>query len=80
MRIGYRMLGLGFQVVSEVGAGLLLGWLVKWATGWQWAIAVGGLVGIVVGLSTMVRTAWKLNAGLEGGERKGRSPSQGGPS
>lgn len=77
VRIGYRMLGLGFQVVSEVGAGLLLGWLVKWATGWQWAIAVGGLVGIVVGLSTMVRTAWKLNAGLEGSGRKGRPASRG---
>lgn len=78
VRIGYRMLGLGFQVVSEVGAGLLLGWIVKWATGWTWAIAVGGLVGIVVGLSTMVRTAWKLNAGLEGSGRKGRPTSRGG--
>lgn len=74
IRIGYRMLGLGFQVVSEVGAGLLLGWLVKWATGWTWAIAAGGLVGIVVGLSTMVRTAWKLNAGLDRPRGKGTSP------
>lgn len=65
VRIGYRMLGLGFSVVSEVGAGLLLGWLVQWATGWKWAVATGGVVGIVVGMTTLVRSAWKLNAGLD---------------
>lgn len=65
VRIGYRMLGLGFQVVSEVGAGLLLGWLIQWATAWKWSIVVGGSIGIVVGLTTLVRSAWKLNAGMD---------------
>lgn len=78
VRIGYRMLGLGFQVVSEVGAGLLLGWLIQWATGWKWSIAVGGAIGIVVGLTTLVRSAWKLNAGLESRDSPSRRP--GGPS
>lgn len=64
------MLGLGFQVVSEVGAGLLLGWLVEWATGWKWSIAVGGIVGIVIGLTTLVRSAWKLVGGLESNEKR----------
>ena len=80
VRIGYRMLGLGFQVVSEVGAGLLLGWLIQWATGWKWSIAVGGVVGIVVGLTTLVRSAWKMNASLDSARSKPRSPANGGGS
>jgi F0F1-type ATP synthase assembly protein I len=80
VRIGYRMLGLGFQVVSEVGAGLLLGWLLQWATGWKWSIAVGGVVGIVVGLTTLVRSAWKMNASLDNARSKGRPPANGGGS
>lgn len=78
VRIGYRMLGLGFQVVSEVGAGLLLGWLIQWATGWKWSIAVGGMIGIVVGLTTLVRSAWKMNASLDAARSKPRPPSKGG--
>ena len=76
-RIGYRMLGLGFQVVSEVGAGLLGGWLLHWATGWRWGIVVGGAAGIVVGLYTLIRSAWKLNAGLEASERRGKAQARG---
>lgn len=71
------MLGLGFQVVSEVGAGLLGGWLLQWATGWRWGVVVGGAVGIVVGLYTLIRSAWKLNAGLEASERRGRGAASG---
>jgi MFS family permease len=76
-RIGYRMLGLGFQVVSEVGAGLLGGWLLQWATGWRWGVVVGGAAGILVGLYTLIRSAWKLNAGLEASERRGKAQARG---
>lgn len=72
-RVGYRMLGLGFQVVSEVGAGLLGGWLLHWATGWRWGVVVGGAAGIAVGLYTMIRSAWRLNADLEARQRRGKA-------
>lgn len=65
VRVGFRMLGLGFEVMSEVGAGLLAGWLVGRWTGWTWALPVGGIAGIVVGVTTMVREAWRLNAQLD---------------
>jgi MFS family permease len=73
------MLGLGFQVMSEVGAGLLGGWLIARWTGWSWALPIGGIAGIVVGITTMVRQAWKLNAQLDrsAGERTaGRGSSE----
>ena len=28
VRMGYRMMGIGFESVSQVGAGLLIGWLI----------------------------------------------------
>lgn len=65
VRIGYRMLGLGFAVLSEVGAGLLAGWLIARWTGWSWALPIGGIAGIAVGVTTMVRQAWRLNAQLD---------------
>ena len=37
VRMGYRMMGIGFEVVSQVGAGLLLGWL--WD---RWRARLGG--------------------------------------
>ena len=65
VRMGYRMMGIGFEVVSQVGAGLLLGWLWDHWKGGQWGVVVGGAAGVLVGTVSLVKSAWKLNAELD---------------
>ena len=63
--MGYRMMGIGFEVVSQVGAGLLLGWLWdRWKES-HWGVVVGGAAGVLVGTVSLVKSAWKLNAELD---------------
>ena len=66
IRLGWRMAGLGMQVASEVGAGALLGWLVDWRFHTDpWGLVTGGAVGIVVGLTSLLVSAWRLNKELD---------------
>ncbi len=65
VRMGYRMMGVGFEVVSQVGAGLLLGWLWDRWQGGQWGVVVGGSAGVLVGVLSLVKSAWKINAELD---------------
>ena len=65
VRMGFRMMGIGFEAVSQVAAGLLLGWL--WDT-WQGSkngVVIGGAAGVLVGVLSLVKSAWKLNAELD---------------
>lgn len=64
------MAGMGFQVASEVAAGVLLGWLFdRWrgapGMGGNIGVIVGASVGILVGLWSMIRTGIKLNRELD---------------
>ena len=72
--IGWRMAGLAMQTSSEVIAGALLGWVVdRWAgTSPTWLL-VGGIAGIAVGLTTLIRGAMKANREFDDA-RKGRRP------
>ena len=72
--IGWRMAGLGMQTSSEVVAGAGLGWVIdRWAgTSPTWLL-VGGIAGIVVGLSTLIRGAMRANREFEEA-RKDRKP------
>jgi len=75
--MGFRMMGIGFEAVSQVAAGLLLGWLWdKWRGG-QMGVIVGGAAGVLVGVVLLVRSAWKLNAELD---RNAAHRRKGGPS
>lgn len=66
IRIGWRMAGLGFQVASEVAAGALLGWLCdRWRGTDPTGLLVGAIVGIVVGLWSLIRGSLKLNRELD---------------
>lgn len=60
------MAGIGFEVASEVVAGLLVGYGIDhWAgTGQRWTI-IGAIVGICVGLFSLIRGSLKLNRQLE---------------
>ncbi len=60
------MAGLGMEVAGQVAAGALLGWLYdRWRGTGTTGILVGSLIGIAVGLGSMIRGALKLNRELE---------------
>jgi F0F1-type ATP synthase assembly protein I len=60
--IGMRMAGLGFQTSSEVAAGALLGYLFDWWRGQGTiGLVVGGVLGIVVGMTSLLRGAMRMN-------------------
>lgn len=66
IRVGWRMAGLGMEVASEVAAGAALGWLWdRWRGSGPTGLLVGSIVGIVVGLWTMIRKSLKLTRELE---------------
>ncbi len=58
--------GLGMEVAAQVAAGALLGWLYDlWRGTGTTGMLVGSLIGIAVGLWSLVRGALKLNRQLE---------------
>jgi F0F1-type ATP synthase assembly protein I len=73
-RLGWRMAGVAMQTASEVAAGAALGWVVDhFADTRPWGLLVGGCLGIVVALTTLIRTAWRMNREMdraEGAERR----------
>src|SRR5690606_30239885 len=65
-RIGWRMAGTGFEVASEVAAGALLGWLFdRWQGTAPKGVMIGSIIGIIVGLWSLIRNGLKLNRELE---------------
>ena len=77
VRLGYRMMGIGFESVSQVGAGLLIGWLIdRWRGQGDWGVTIGSAAGVLVGVYTLVRSAWKMNAELDRRppERRNKEP------
>ena len=66
IRVGWKMGGLGMEVAAQVAAGAVLGWLYdRWRGAGTTGILVGSLIGIAVGLGSMIRGALKLNRELE---------------
>jgi len=66
IRVGWKMGGLGMEVAAQVAAGAVLGWLYdRWRGTGTTGILVGSLIGIAVGLGSMIRGALKLNRELE---------------
>ncbi len=64
-KIGWKMAGLAGETASHVGAGLLLGWGLSELINNDVWIAVGGIIGIVTGMATLIRGALKLNRQLD---------------
>lgn len=64
-QIGWRMAGLGGEVASYLGAGLLLGWGFESWLGGDWWIIGGAIVGLITGISAMIRGALKLNKQMD---------------
>ena len=66
IRVGWRMGGLGMEVAAQVGAGALLGWLYdRWRGTAPTGLLVGAVIGIVVGLWSLIKGALKLNRDLD---------------
>lgn len=64
-RTGWRMFGYGWELISQMLAGLLLGWGVDWFFETKpWGIVVGTCVGLLVGLVTFVRRTIRLSNSL----------------
>ena len=61
------------QTSSEVVAGALIGWAIdKWLGSAPTGLLVGGIGGIAVGLTTLIRGAMRANRELEEARRGGR--------
>jgi len=66
IRVGWKMGGLGMEVAGQLVAGALLGWLYdRWRGAGTTGLLVGSLIGIVVGLWSLIRGALKLHRELE---------------
>ena len=76
-RIGWKMAALGWEVSSQVVAGVALGWGADYLFPnlGHWGIIGGAGAGVLVGITTFLRSALKLNSELEG---PGKKPQNGG--
>ena len=58
----WKLSAMGFTMASEILAGLLLGWLVdKWAGTDKIFLIIGTSMGVVVGMTSFIRTALKAS-------------------
>ena len=72
-RIGWRMFGLGWLMTTEVIAGALLGWgFDVWQGTEKTGLMVGAGIGVLVGMYSLIRGAFKANNALDALERKSR--------
>lgn len=73
-----RFAAISFQLAAEVGAALLIGWLLDhWlGTGRRWT-AICGIVGLAIAMVAFVTNAIRMNRKLDrdaAGRRRARSP------
>ncbi|MFM8873192.1 MAG: hypothetical protein ACKOJI_07565 [Phycisphaerales bacterium] len=70
--IGWRMAGIGIQTSSEVIAGALLGMAFDWwRGGGNFGLLVGGVCGIAVGMTSLLRGAVRVNREFDSARRGG---------
>jgi F0F1-type ATP synthase assembly protein I len=66
IRVGWKMGGLGMEVAALVAAGAGLGWLYdRWRGTGSTGMLVGSVLGIAVGLWSLIGGALKLNRQLD---------------
>ena len=65
-RLGWRMAGLAFIMSSEAAAGAGIGWVVDYfAATTPWGLVLGAILGITVGLTSLLRGAWQLSKAMD---------------
>lgn len=78
MRIGWRMVGLAWIMSSEAAAGALIGWAWdEWQGTHKTGLMVGAGIGIVVGMYTLIRGAYKAVNELDRIEKRVRDKAAG---
>ena len=66
MRVGWRMAGLGMEASFQMAAGALIGWgFDQWRGTSPKGILTGSIIGIGVGMWSLIRGALKLNRMLD---------------
>lgn len=80
-RVGFQMLGLGWQMTAEVIAGAALGWGADHLLGTApKGVMVGSLVGVAVAIYSLVRGGLRLYKAVDRADamrRKARQPAPG---
>ena len=62
----WKLSAMGFTMASEILAGLVLGWLVdKWVGTDKIFLIIGTVMGIIVGMTSFIRTALKASQAAE---------------
>lgn len=76
VRIGWKMMGLGWQFVTEMLAGAFFGWIVgRWLGDETIGALIGTGCGLAVATYTLIRGALKLNSALDRMDKsKGTKP------
>lgn len=57
----FSYLDIGWKMLGAVGAGLFGGWLVRRWVQADWPLAVGGVLGIAVGMYELILTATRMD-------------------
>lgn len=66
IRVGWKMAAIGMEIASVVAAGALLGWgFDKWQGTDPKGITIGAIIGIIVGMWTLIYNTLKLNRQLD---------------
>ena len=62
----FRLMGMGWTLVTELVAGMLIGWGIDWLFGFDTVFfIVGAVVGLLVGMTSFIRAALAENRRLE---------------
>ena len=77
VRIGWKMMGLGWQFVTGMLAGAFFGWIVgRWLGDETIGALIGTGCGLAVATYTLIRGALKLNSALDRmNKSKGTKPT-----
>ncbi len=74
----WKLSAMGFTMACEIVAGLVLGWLVdRWTGTDKVFLIIGTIMGILVGMTSFIRTAMKANKAAS--RRMGKPPPGQGP-
>jgi F0F1-type ATP synthase assembly protein I len=65
IRVGWKMAAVGMEVAAQVAGGALLGWGIDAIFGTSWGVLTGAIIGLIVGMWTLIKGALKLNKQLE---------------
>jgi len=71
-QMSWGVASIAFELVGVVGVGSVIGYGVDRWMGWSpWGLLTGALIGIVGGLYTLIREAWRMASGQNRQNQRG---------